>query len=720
MHFAPREPPPTAEELDAGALPWEVVAPSGPLLEVRLAFTGADGAPREIPLESALLDLRTGEALPGRNWVYTGGGFGPLRQGRRVLQTYLADAQGDIVGISPLDRGGEGVCVLERNSAEGADDSLYTVNGALAPPRGTPVTLLLRATGEKAAPAAAPRPEEVVAGEVGARLDAWLARLTAWGFSGTVLVERGGELLLHKGYGLADRVQGTAATTATVYPVSSLGKQFTAAAILQLQAAGKLKLDDILASHLDGVPEDKAGVTLRHLLQHVSGLPEALERADGDGARKDTTLGSDRRATVARILAEPLLSAPGTEFRYSNLGYALLAAVVESAADDVYRGYLGEHVFGPAAMTSAGLFGEPRWSAERLARGNGGPPGAQQPVPQPAYGPLTWESVGAGAVVCTVRDLQRWVRALGDGTILPAPELATMFTPGLGQYGCAWWIEDGGQGRGRLAWHDGMLPGYRCEVHRYLDSDATVIVAGNTELHRVAAPLADLLFGAPVPLPPAVGAPDAAAAAVLAGAWGAEPGPRLELRAPPDDVGALWAVPLDQAALDLLDGVDGAERASRGKQALRTTAFLVAVANARWDECAGALGPQATAAECEATFGPWWQKLGEGLGAAVEPRVLAVGAEHGALAVDVEVQFAQGVARRRVLWRDGALADIRLPGGALGLLRLLPAAGEPGRWVSFDLSRGAGTELSVEPAAPDVLRVVPARGMAQELRRMPR
>jgi|GEM_PF-181428 len=717
MHFAPREPPPSAEELAGGALPWEVVAPSGPLLDVRLAFTRADGAPREIALESALLDLRTGEALPERDWVYTGGGFGPLRQGRRVLQTYLADAQGDIVGISPLDRGGEGVCVLERNSAEGADDTLYTVNGALAPPRGTPVTLLLRATGGKALPAAAPRPEEVVAGEAGARLDAYLERLTPWGFSGTALVERGGEVLLHKGYGLADGLQGTAATTATVYPMSSIGKQFTAAAILQLEAAGKLKLDDIVARHLDGVPEDKADMTLRHLLQHVSGLPESLVRAGDEAAHKEGTLGSDRRATVARILAEPLLSAPGAEFRYSNLGYALLAAVIESAADDIYRGYLGEHVFGPAAMTSAGLFGEPRWSAERLARGLLGPPGAQQPAPQPAWGPLTWESVGAGAVVCTVRDLQRWVHALGDGAMLPAQELATMFTPGLGGYGCAWWIEDGGEGRGRLAWHDGLLPGYRSEVRHYLDADATVIVAGNSELHRVAAPLADLLFGASAPLPPAVGERAAAETEALAGEWGAAPGLRLELRAPADDEGALWAVPLDQAALDLLDGVDGAESTRRSKHAGRTTAFLVAVANARWDECAAVLGPQATAAECEASFAPWWQRLGEGLGEAVEPRVLAVGTERGALAVDVEVRFAQGVARRRVLWRDGALADIRLPGGALGVLRLLPAAGEPGRWVSWELSRGAGTELQVEPAAPDVLRVVPPRGNVQELPR---
>jgi CubicO group peptidase (beta-lactamase class C family) len=717
MHSASKEPPPTAEELAAGASPWEVVPAAGELVDVRLAWSGADGAPRNIPLESALLDLRTGEALAQQDWVYTGGGFGPLRAGRRVLQTFLADAQGDIIGISPLDRGGEGVCVLERNSPDGADDSLYAVNGAQAPPRGTNVTLLLRPTGARTAPAVGPRPEEVMAGEAGLRLDAWLRRLQPWGFSGTVLVERGGEVLLHKGYGLSDRERGTPNTTATVWPISSIAKQFTAAAILQLEAAGKLKLEDSVADHLDGVPEDKYGITLRHLLQHASGLPNALPPVEQD---EPPTLISDRRATVARILQQPLLSEPGTAFSYSNLGYALLAAIVESAADDVYRGYLGEHVFQPAAMTSAGLFGEPRWSADRLARGYSGPPGAQQLAPQPANGPLTWERVGAGAVVCTVRDLSRWMHALKDGRILPEAQVATMFTPALGDYGCAWWIVDGGADRGRLAWHDGLLPGYRSEVRRYLDRDTTVIVADNSETEGVAAPLADIAFGGEAPLPPAVGVPDAAAAARATGRWASGDVARLELRAPPDDPGALWAVPLDQDTLDALDGADGSARQLRGKFAVRTVAFLVAVANGRWDECAGTLGPDATAELCRQNFEPWWAKVGEGLGAAIEPRVLAIGSERGGLAVDVELAFEKGTAQRRILWRDGELADIRLPGGPLGARRFLPGA-EAGLWQSFSLAEGAGARLKLRAAADGApeLALLPRGGAEQLLRRLP-
>jgi CubicO group peptidase (beta-lactamase class C family) len=716
MHFAPREPPPSREELEAGATPWVVVPPAGALVDVRVAFTGPDGAPREVPLESTLLDLRTGEVLSQRDWAYTGSTFGPLRQGLRTVQVFQGDAQGNVIGISPLDRGGAGACVLERNSGEGADDSLYGVNGALAPPRGTPVTLLLRPTGARTLPAAGPRPEELVDGEDGARLDAWLSRAAAFGFSGVVLAERDGRVVLHKGWGLADRTLDLPVTTATVFPISSISKQFTAAAILQLEAAGELRLDDIIARHLDEVPEDKKAVTLRHLLHHVSGLPE---QAATPGGGEPGTLGSDRRATVRRILGTPLVSAPGAAFRYSNLGYALLAAVVESAADDIYRGYLGERLLGPAGLTSAGLFGEPRWSAERLARGLSGPPGAQQPAPQPAYGPLTWEQVGAGAVVCSARDLQRWVHALRDGTLLPEAQRQAMFTPAAGGYGCAWWIEDDGE-RGRVAWHDGLLPGYRAEVRCWLDAGATVIVAGNTELHGLAAPLGRLLFGEPVPLPPATAAPDPASAAALAGEWQAGD-VRLQLRAPADDPGALWAVPLTQPALDLLDGAGGGERARRAKFGARTVAFLVAVANARWDECAAVLGPSTDATDCEQTFGPWWSRLGEGLGAPVGPHVLAVGDERGALAVDVEVQYAGGAARRRVLWRDGELADIRLPGGALGTRRLLPA--EQGGWTSWSLEQGAGPVLRALDAGGEAgtprLQLASPDGSTADLTRVP-
>jgi CubicO group peptidase (beta-lactamase class C family) len=591
--------------------------------------------------------------------------------------------QGDLIGVCTLDRGGEGACVLERNSAEGVDDTLYEINTELAPPRGTPITLLLHPTDKASAAVPTPQPEVVVAGELGSKLDEWLGRAAGFGFSGVVLAERDGAVALHKGYGLADREQGTPLTTATVFPLGGLGRQFTVAAALQLVANKQLKLEDPIDLHVDKVPEDKIPITVGMLLAHASGLPATLAASpEPEGA----TLGADRRATVTRILATPLAAAPGTPGVGGALDDALLAAVVESAADDIWRGYVGEHLFAPAGMTSAGLLGEPRWPADRLAHGYAGPPGARQALPLPYDEPLSWLGLGAGAAASSVRDVHRWLTALSGGAILPPPQLEAFFAPGA----AAWRVTD--TPHGRLAAADGTTPGFRVEVRRWLDAGATLIVASNDEDAGLAAPLGELLFGADLPPAPAIGVRDGKLSAALVGDWHGE-GVSLRVTAPREDVSGVWLTPLDQPTLDLLDGVSGDERSRRAKFGVRTIALLVSIANGRWDEAASTLGPGVTAAGCEATLGPWWASLGAGLGAPVSPAVVAVGSEDGALAVDVEMRFEQGVARRRVLWRDGALADVRLPGAALGARRMLPELSKPGQFVSWDVAWGAGPSL---------------------------
>jgi CubicO group peptidase (beta-lactamase class C family) len=632
-----------------------------------------------------------------------------MRDGRSVMQTYLGDVQGDLVGITPLERGGEGACVLERNSTEGVDDTLYKAHPELAPARGTPVTLLLRPTGKEAASVATPQPEVLVSGELGQRLDAWLARAEGFGFSGVVLAERDGAVLLHKGYGLADRELGTPLTTASVFPMGSLGRQLTVVAVLQLAGAGKLSLDDLIDLHVDKVPEDKIPITVEMLLAHSSGLPDALPpSADEVGG----TLGADRRATIARILAAPLDAPPGTPGVGGPLDDALLAAVVESAADDIWRGYVGEHLFAPAGMTSAGLLGEPRWPNDRLAHGYGGGPGTRVALPLPYDEPLTWINLGAGALGCTVRDVHRWLTALSGSAILAEAQRETFFSPA-----CATWrVQDGAHGK--VATAEGLTPGFRVEVRRWLDGDATLIVASNNEDPGLAAALGEMLFGAAAEPAPEVGVRTEQDVAKLAGDWVGE-GVRLHVSAPKDDAAALRVEPLDQATLDLLEGADAGERQRREKFGARTMALLVAIANGKWDEAAGALGPGVTAAGAQASLGPWWTALGAGLGAAVSPSVIALGSEDGALAVDVEMKFEKGAARRRVLWRDGALADVRLPGAALGARRMLPeqAAGSVRRFVSWDGARGAGPALRGGPA--DRTAILQAGGREIELEPAP-
>jgi len=506
MRYRLKEIQPSQEDIDAGiASPWDPVPSSGPLIAIDVGWTDDAGRPHRTSLESLLMDAATGEALPEDDWVYTGSGFGTMRQGRKDVQAFVADLQGDVVAIYLT---GQGAALLERNSLDGVDDTRYLLNADVMPARGTPVTMYFSRTGRATAPAPSRAVPPVVAGETGAKLDDFLTRLVPWGFSGVVAVQRGSELLLHKGYGLGNRESGLAVDTGSAFPLSSVSKQFTAALILRLAADGKLGLDDIIARHLKRVPEDKAAVTVRQLLQHTSGLPE-------DSVPAPTS--ADRAAALAAVLATPLLSEPGAAFSYSNAGYVLLAAIGEEAAGSTYRALLGEYVLGPANMVDTGLFGEPLWDGSQLVHGHqdgadalaeavarSGPRGAALglDVGTPASGALVWNRLGAGAAVATVRDLLRWENALRDGKIIPAAQMETMFTPGLDNYGTAWWIVP--SAHGRLAWHDGILPGFRIEVQRYLDEDLTVIVAANAEINSVAYPVAAIAFGQDVPLPPEV------------------------------------------------------------------------------------------------------------------------------------------------------------------------------------------------------------------------
>jgi CubicO group peptidase (beta-lactamase class C family) len=153
-----------------------------------------------------------------------------------------------------------------------------------------------------------------------ARLDRYLDSLAVRGFSGSVLVELDGTPAVVKGYGWSDRERGIRNTPATVFDIGSITKQFTSAAIMTLEARGALRLDDTLGKYFPRAPKDKAGITLHQVLRHASGLPSNIGR-DYDPI--------SARAFVDSLMKAPLRFTPGSRFSYSNIGYSLLAMIVE-------------------------------------------------------------------------------------------------------------------------------------------------------------------------------------------------------------------------------------------------------------------------------------------------------------------------------------------------------------------------------------------------------
>lgn len=470
MRFRMKDDGPTPEEEAAGESPWEAVPSSGPLVSITIAWTDDTGVPRQGSLESMLVDSRTREALPERDWTYVGGRFGPLRQKDKVVQTHVTDLAGNVVAIYLT---GDGLCLFERNSLDGIDDSLYSINPATAPPRGTPVTIVFTPTGQEVAPPPPPPTLDVVAGALGSQLDAALAEAAAKGFSGAVHVSRGGQTVLEKGYGSTALERGSPITGATVFPLDALSRRVVAAAVLRAGAAGTLALDAPLTQAVHNVPVDKIDFTPRLLLEQRSGLPFRVRAA-----------GSIDRDTALRALLDgPLLAPPGTSCLPSDAGYALLVATLEDAAEDTWRGYLGEHVFNAARMTGADLCGEPRWEEARLALGDQG----REDLGTPALTIPDWMTLASHGVVASARDLGRFERWLDAESAAFAPPCDAELEP--------WRVVTGTHGRCLRA--SGQAPGFQAELRRWLDEDTVLIVLANVPQPAVTDTLEALLFAEP-------------------------------------------------------------------------------------------------------------------------------------------------------------------------------------------------------------------------------
>jgi CubicO group peptidase (beta-lactamase class C family) len=272
------------------------------------------------------------------------------------------------------------------------------------------------------------------------------------GTSGTIVAARGDEISHCRGFGLADRAAEVAARCDTVYDTMSMTKQFTAAAILKLEMMGKLRVTDPMSEFVGPVPPDKRSITLHHLLTHTAGLPESL---GGDYEALS------RRDMLDGALESELRSAPGTEHSYSNLGYSVLAAIVEEASGMGYEEFLAENLFAPAGMTQTGYV-LPEWEPDRVAveyDENGEPQGKPFDHPWAEHGPY-WNLRGNGGMLSTARDMFRWHVALRGDEVLSESAKDKLFKPhvpeeegGDSYYGYGWVVSPTDEGR--IVWHDG-------------------------------------------------------------------------------------------------------------------------------------------------------------------------------------------------------------------------------------------------------------------------
>lgn len=315
-------------------------------------------------------------------------------------------------------------------------------------------------------------------GAPGPRIDAAaaeLARLRDGGFSGVVLVDVAGELLV-EGVGMADREAAVRNDADTVFDIGSLTKQFTAAAILRLEMDGRLSVDDPLATFFDQLPPDTAEITLHQLLTHTSGLPDVVGEDEEPIKRNEF---------VDRIAGEPLRQEPGEQYHYSNVGYSMLAAVIEVVTGESYEAYLRQALFVPAGLTATGYV-LPRFAGSTVAVGYDGDAATGRPneLGWDGDGPY-WNLRGNGGILSTATDMHRWHRALLGDDILDAAAKAKLYGHHVREgdgadtfYGYGWVLTPVGDGTDLIA-HNGGNGIFFADFLRFVDEDVAIFLATN-------------------------------------------------------------------------------------------------------------------------------------------------------------------------------------------------------------------------------------------------
>lgn len=306
-----------------------------------------------------------------------------------------------------------------------------------------------------------------------ARVDALMRTYQGEVPGAAVLVLQEGVPLLRRGYGLADLEQHVRVTPTTDFRLASMTKQFTAAAILALEETGRLSLDDHVRRWLPELPPAADAVTLRELLTHTAGLVDYEDLIPADATQQV------HDADVLQLLAgeNRTYFTPGSAYRYSNSGYALLALVVQRASGEGFAQFLRERIFTPLGMTGtlayeAGVSEVPRRAFGYSAAGN-----AWRRTDQS----LTSAVLGDGGVYSSIDDLARWDAALDDSRLLPQRLLQQAFRPATATddpqvaYGFGWRIT------GETLWHSGETLGFRNVIVRWPRRHFTVIVLTNRD-----------------------------------------------------------------------------------------------------------------------------------------------------------------------------------------------------------------------------------------------
>ena len=272
------------------------------------------------------------------------------------------------------------------------------------------------------------------------RIDEYLSDCASNGFSGAILVSKDDKLVFSQGYGFADKDNKIPNSPDAIVDVSSVTKQFTAAAILKLSEKDLLQLTNPISMYFKDLPADKQDITIHHLLTHSSGFTFGIGDGDFDHIPMETYF--------QNLFDTDLLHTPGSKYEYSNAGYSVLGRIIELVSGKNYENFLAEDLFEAAGMKDTGYL-LPNWDMGRVAKEyylnviNKG----SQIEKYKEDGKIAWPLKANGGINSTLEDMHKWYLALSQNKVLTASSIDQLtssyikeYEDGDSYYGYGWAI----------------------------------------------------------------------------------------------------------------------------------------------------------------------------------------------------------------------------------------------------------------------------------------
>jgi len=302
-----------------------------------------------------------------------------------------------------------------------------------------------------------------------------------------------GKIIKSTGYGLANIDQRVSATENTVYKLASLSKHMVAVAIMKLNEEGKLKLTDTLRKYFKDAPEAWRKITIRHLLNHTSGLPRESPGFRFNVAQPDSVL-------IKQAYNTPMTFQTGASWEYCNLGYFILADIIRKVSGISFAQYMGNEIFSKFGLDNTRTTSiydiNPDKAEGYLPKGKDSLVKADIQI---ALRP-------SGAFISNIRDMTKWEMLIENEKIISGQSwqkmwsdtvLTTRKNPAGGNVFYGYGLQVTDYRHRKLVFHGGSLPGFRTMYFRFPEEKTAIVILANSDqadLAPVAWEIAGILF----------------------------------------------------------------------------------------------------------------------------------------------------------------------------------------------------------------------------------